>query len=387
MLIAAFWWMASLAIFVASLFGTLLQPRIQRARATRRETLPSLSLLLPVKLVNPGFERAQASAFSQDLQDYEVIVGGAEADSPALSIMRSLAGKSRVASRALRSDGIGAVSPKLNTLAAPLAAAAHDVIVTKDSNISLSPDTIRVMLRSLVPGVGLVCAVPVAVRPETVAGTIEAILVNRDARILLTVSALGKGYGVGKLMLFRRSDLAQAGGVAAMRYTIAEDSAFSKGLAAIGLRTVFAENTVDQEIGARRLADVYARQARWAVIRRAEEPITFALEPLACPVPAAIAAALAAPLVGVAGWVGFLMTLVGWYLVEVSVMAAKRWELRPWTPVAFLGRDGVLLAAWVHGWMTREVTWAGNKRDVRDVLRQPVKCRADTRPAARGPKL
>ena len=116
---------------------------------------------------------------------------------------------------------------------------------------------------------------------------------------------------------------------------------------------------------------MYARQARWAVIRRAEEPATFAFEPVACPLPAALAAALAAPLMGLPGWVGFAATLAGWYAIEVAVTALKRWELDPWTPLAFLGRDAVLLGAWGQAWFTREVTWAGGKRDVRDVLRAP----------------
>ena len=370
--LAALWWIAALATFAASLLGALLQPRIQARRATSRET-PPVSLLLPVKLVNPGFARAQGSAFDQDLPNYEVIVGAAEAQSPALDAMAAMVGGSRVPARVLRSPGIGAVSPKLDTLSGPLAVAAHDIVVTKDSNITFSPDTARVMLRSFVPGVGMVCAVPVAVRAETRAGAIEAILINRDARLLLTASALGKGFGIGKVMIFRRGDLARAGDVAAMTYTIAEDSALSKGLAAIGLRTVFAQNTVEQEIGARTLAEVYARQARWAVIRRAEEPATFAFEPVACPLPAALAGALAAPLVGLPAWAGLVATLVGWYVIETAVTAIKRWEVRPWTPIAFFGRDAVLLAAWAQAWTTREVVWAGGRRDVRDVIARPKK--------------
>ena len=105
------------------------------------------------------------------------------------------------------------------------------------------------------------------------------------------------------------------------------------------------------------------------MIRRAEEPGTFAFEPVACPVPAAVAGALAAPLVGLPGGAGFAATLIGWYGIEVAATAIKRWELAPWTPLAFLGRDAVLLAAWGRAWFTREVTWAGGKRDVRDVLR------------------
>ncbi len=367
---AALWWGAGVATFAASLFGALLQPRIQRARATAPDA-PPVSLLLPVKLVDPGFERAQASAFVQDLPHYEVIVGSAERVSPARQLMESMIGAARVPARALVSPGFGATSPKLNTLSAPLAAAVPATVAPKDSNITLAPDTLREMLRSLTAEVGLVCAVPVAVRAETLAGRIEAILINRDARLLLTASALGKGYGVGKVMLFRAGDLARAGGPAALGYTIAEDTALSRAMAKLGLRTVFAHNTVDQEIGARTLAEVYGRQARWAVIRRAEEPVTFAVEPLACPLPAAVAGLLAASLVGLGPLAGFGLTLAGWYAIEVGVTAIKRWEVSPWTPAAFLGRDLVLLLAWARAWFTREVVWAGGRRDVRDVLHRP----------------
>ncbi len=370
--LAAAWWVAGVATFATSLFGALLQPRHQRRRASS-DIMPPVSLICPVKAVNPGFTRAQASAFTQDLPDYEVLVGAAEEHSPALEAMAELVAASPVPARILHSPGFGAMSPKLDTLSTPLEAAAHDVIVTKDSNISLSSDTVRVMLRSMVPGVGLVCAVPVAVRAETLGGRIEAVLINRDARLLLTASASGKGYGVGKVMLFRRSDLARAGGVRALGYTIAEDSALSRALTGLGLRSVFAENTVDQEIGARTIGDVYARQARWAVIRRNEEPATFALEPLACPLPAALAGALAAPLLGAGAATGFAATLLGWYAIELAVTALKRWELSPWTPTAFLGRDGMLLAAWTRAWFTRSVTWQGQRQDVRAVLHGRVR--------------
>lgn len=365
--LAAVWWVAGTVVFATSLFGALLQPRHQRRRAVS-DDVPPVSLICPVKVVNPGFDRAQASAFAQDLPIYEVLVGAAEEASPALERMARLVASSQVPARILRSPGFGAMSPKLDTLSAPLEAAAHDIVATKDSNISLSPDTVRVMLRSMVPGVGLVCAVPVAVRAETLGGRIEAILINRDARLLLTASAFGKGYGVGKVMLFRRSDLARGGGVQALGYTIAEDSALSRALGGLGLRTVFAENTVDQEIGARSLADVYARQARWAVIRRAEEPATFAFEPLACPLPAAFAGALAAPLPGLCAVTGFVATLLGWYAIEIAATALKRWELAPWTPTAFLGRDLVLLTAWARAWFTRSVVWQGERQDVRAIL-------------------
>ena len=219
-------------------------------------------------------------------------------------------------------------------------------------------------VQNLVGGVGLVVAVPVAVNPRTLAGRMEAVLINGHARLLLTASVLGLGFGVGKVMLFRHSDLMEAGGIDAIGYTIAEDSAISKIFAARGLKTVFAHRTVRQEIGVRSLRDVYLRQARWCVIRRAQEPLTYPLEPLGSPLPAALAAALAAPLVGAPAWLACLATLLIWVAAEVGVTALQGWEVSFWTPVACVGREILILAAWLRAWIRQDVVWANGSFDV-----------------------
>ncbi|MGD0634066.1 MAG: glycosyltransferase [Beijerinckiaceae bacterium] len=381
-IIAAAWWVSALGVFLLSAVCVLLQPSIQRRRTARRDQ-PPVSVILPVKLVNPGFERAQASAFKQDYPSYEVLISAAETESSALAIMQRLAGQSAIPARILHSRETAAVSPKLNTMTPSFAAARHDFLLTKDSNITFAPDTISNLMESFGPGVGLVCAVPVALRPETLAGMIEATLINRDARLLLTTSAFGKGFGVGKVMLFRRSDLERAGGVSVLAHTIAEDSALQKGMATIGLKTVFAGVPVDQEIGARRLRDVYDRQARWAAIRRMEVPISFPFEPIACALPAAIAGGLAAPLIGLSAMDGFGLTITGYILAEVGVSVCKRWTISPWAPVAFLARDVILLAAWAAAWTTREVVWAGQRK----VVHAPRGRKCKTPVSAEGVKL
>jgi ceramide glucosyltransferase len=246
----------------------------------------------------------------------------------------------------------------MNNLVAPLLAARHDVIVTKDSNITLDVDTIQAFMRNFTPGVGLVCAVPVAVRPENFAAQIEALLVNAHARVLLTVSTLGCGFGVGKVMLFKRSDLEKLGGIEAVSDTIAEDSAIAKGFASLGLKTMFAHRTAAQEIGRRNLRDIYERQSRWAVIRRAMEPWTFPLEPVYNAVVTSLAAAVAAPLIDMSPLLAAAGSLAFWFVAEIGVAALKGWEVSFWAPLAFLGREILSLAAWLRAWTTRDVVWA-----------------------------
>lgn len=361
----AIWWCASVALFSVSLVCGLLQPFVQRRRATRAER-PPVSAIIPIKSLDPGFEIAQGSMFAQDYPDYEILISAAEKESPALEAARSVARAHPArACRIVHSAAKAAVSPKLNNLAAPLAEARHDFVFTKDSNMTLEPCALAAFTRNFAEGVGLVVAVPVAVRPESFAGRIEACLINGHARLLLSASVLGLGFGVGKVMLFRRSDLAKAGGVDAMGHTLAEDTAISMGLARLGLRTVFSDRPVNQEIGARSLREIYERQVRWSVIRRANEHFSFPLEPLASPLPAALAGALAAPLAGLPAWLGFCATLLGWFCGETLFAILKRWEISAWSPLAFLGREILSLIAWLRAWTTHDVVWGTGRFDAR----------------------
>ncbi len=361
----AVWWSVSTALFCVSLACGLAQPFVQRRRATRKDR-PPVSAIIPVKLLDPGFERAQASIFMQDYPAYEVLISAAEDTSPALDAARAIAAAHKdVECRFLRSPGIAAVSPKLNNLSGPLEAANHDLVFTKDTNITLDPGTMAAFVQNLTPDTGLVCAVPVAVRAQNFAGRIEAILINGHARLLLTASTLGFGFGVGKTTLFRRSDLARAGGIAALSNTLAEDTALSLELARQGLKTVFCHRTVAQETGARSFAEIYERQLRWSVIRRKNERFKFPLEPLASPLPAALAGALAAPLLSYPPSLGFLTTLFLWFCAETLFALLKGWEVSVWSPLAFLGREVLALAAWMRAFTTYDVVWAKTRFDAR----------------------
>ena len=378
--LATVWLAIALVVFVATCIGALLQPLLQARRAKNPEQ-PPVTAVMPIKLEHSGFDVAQASAFDQAYPDYEVLFSAAEADSPALETAFALkANHPRIPTRILRSQSDFAVSPKLNTLDAPLSAAAHDFIMVKDSNIVLERDTLADFMRNFAPGIGMVVGVPVAERAETIAGHIEGAIINAHARLLLTASMLGFGYGVGKVMLFRRSDLARAGGIDAVSYTLAEDTAIAKGLDAVGLRTIFAHRTLRQLIGWRTLREVYDRQVRWSVIRHTHEPLTFPLEPIVSPLPAAFAAALAAPVLGLPGFAAFGLTLGGWFLGELSLARLKGWETSVYAPLAFLGRETLALAAWLRAWTTNDVVWQNGRFDVFVGARKPRPATLQLRP-------
>jgi ceramide glucosyltransferase len=357
--IAAAWWIAAVGFLVLSIIAAFLQPYVQR-RSARGKDLPPLSLVVPVKALDPGFRRAQESLLTQSYPQAELLVSAAEEDSPALAAMRELIAQCpRIPARILRSTGRFAASPKLNNLIEAFRQARHDVIFMKDSNTILAPGDLEAAVRQLTPDVGLVVAVPVATGAQNFAAHVEESIMNgAHARALMTASLLRREIGVGKFMLFRRSDLDRAGGVAALASTVGEDNAMGKALARLGLATVFSHRVVRQELGSRRLTDVYDRQMRWAVIRRDEERAAFLAEPLSFAFPAAIAASVAAPLAGVAPLTAAVATIVGWFALETLLACAKGWGFSLIAPIAFLCREIMLPWVWLNAWLTSRVVWA-----------------------------
>jgi len=357
--IAVAWWIAAIGFLLLSIAAAFLQPFVQRRRARGRD-LPRLSFVVPVKALDPGFRCAQQSLLAQSYPDAELLVSAAEEDSPALAAIRELIARyPKIPARILRSTGRFAASPKLNNLVEAFRQARHDVIFMKDSNTILAPGDVEAAVRQLTPDVGLVVAVPVATGAQNFAARVEQSIMNgAHARALLTASLFRREVGVGKFMLFRRSDLDRAGGVAALASTVGEDNAMGKALARLGLATVFSHRIVRQELGLRRLTDVYDRQMRWAVIRRDEERAAFIAEPLSFAFLAAIAAALAAPIAGIAPLTAAIATIVGWLAAETLLAIGKGWGLSLNAPIAFLCREMMLPCVWLNAWLTNRVVWA-----------------------------
>jgi len=356
---AASFWTASFLLLLFSTLAALLQPWIAARRATRKDQ-PPVSIALPVKLLENCFVRAQESAFAQQYPAFEIVASSTEPDSEAAQAMRAmLARHPERPTRFLRSTAKFAASPKVDNLVAPFTEAAYDTIFMKDANVVLRPDDLAEHMRQLGPGVGLVCAIPYCADPASLAAHVEASIVNGPhGRMLHLASCLGQGYGVGKMMLFRRSDFLRAGGFAAISHTVGEDNALATALKRIRLRTVFSHRSLRQDLGRRSFADVYQRQLRWSVTRRNDALFSFLLEPFCQATPAIAAAAVAAPLAGLGPLQGGAATFMLWLVIESLLSSTKGWSLTWGAPLILVGREIVMLTVWLHAWTTNRVVWA-----------------------------
>jgi ceramide glucosyltransferase len=160
-------------------------------------------------------------------------------------------------------------------------------------------------------------------------------------------------------MLFDRHHFRQVDGVAVMANTFGDDQALAKALRRIGLRTVFAASLVHQTLGTRIPREVWDRQLRWMLIRRAEGPAIFVIEPFFGMAAAAVAGIAASTAFGLAWWVLPLVTVLGWLAVESGTVALKGWGWSWKYPLAALARELLIPALWLRAWTTHSVRWHG----------------------------
>jgi ceramide glucosyltransferase len=303
-----------------------------------------------------------ASIFALDYPDYEVVFCVADAADPiAPFARRAMAAHPEVPSRLLIGDDRVSANPKLNNVVKGWKAARRDWIVIADSNVLMSRDYIQRLIKRWRADSGIVCAPPLGARPENFAAEIECAFLNTyQARWQYSAEALGFGFAQGKTMLWRRDVLEAGGGIEALGAEIAEDAASTKLVHRAGLRAHLANPPSQQPLGSRRLRDVWARQVRWARLRRVTFPLYFAPEIVTTSLATLAAAAIGANELGMSGPAAIALAAAIWYGAEAVLAAVAGWPLAWSSPAAWMARDALLPALWLSGWMNARFVWRGN---------------------------
>jgi ceramide glucosyltransferase len=327
---------------------------------------PSVSIVRPLCGVDAYEESTLRSTFELEYAGCEVLFCCASADDPVVALVRRLiAEHPSVPARLLIGDERMSQNPKLNNVAKGWRAASHDWIVIADSNVLMPPDYLQRLLTSWCHDTGLVSAPPIGCRPGNVWAELECAYLNTyQARWQYAADSLGMGFAQGKTMLWRRSDLDAAGGIWALASEPAEDAAATKVVRAAGLRVRLPDGAFPQPLGVRSARQVWARQVRWARLRRGTFPGYFALE---------IFSGLLAPLVALVSAVPVLdydavplaAAYAGlWLAAEALLATAAGWPFSWRAPLMCLLRELLLPVLWMQAWFGNSLSWRGNDMTV-----------------------
>jgi ceramide glucosyltransferase len=327
---------------------------------------PPVTVIRPVCGMDAYEEPTLRSTFELDYAGFEVLFCCASAEDPVVRLVqRLIAQYPSVQARLLIGDERASQNPKLNNVAKGWRAARHEWIVIADSNVLMPPDYLQRLLASWRHDTGLVSAPPIGCRPGSVWAELECAYLNTyQARWQYAADSLGMGFAQGKTMLWRRSDLEAAGGIWALASEAAEDAAATKAVRAAGLRVSLAAGAFLQPLGHRSAPQVWARQARWARLRRVTFPAFFALE---------ILSGLAAPLlclVFAAAMLGLDVALLAaayaglWLAAEAWLATAVGWHYSWRSPLTWLLRELLLPALWINAWFGSSLSWRGSTLNV-----------------------
>jgi ceramide glucosyltransferase len=332
-------------------------------RAILPAALPAVSLLRPVCGDENLLAETLGSSFRLDHRDCEILFCAARQDDPAVPIVRRLlaANPGAPARLLIGDDGIAA-NPKLGNLVKGWDAARHEWLILADSNVMMPPDFVERLFAAWRTDSGAVCSMPIGSRPENFWAELECAFLNTlQARFQYVSEALGWGFAQGKAMLLRRDIIDAAGGIRALAAETAEDAATTKLVRAAGLRVQLVDSPFEQPLGRRRAGEVWARQLRWARLRRVSFPLLFLPELLVGSALPSAALAVAA-----SGWwvatviAGIALLLAVWLGAEAALARAAGWHFSSRTAVALVLRDLLLPALWVAAWLGADYVWRGN---------------------------
>ena len=209
------------------------------------------------------------------------------------------------------------------------------------------------------------CSPPQGCRPIGLWANLECAFLNSyQARAQYFADSLGIGFAQGKTMLWRRADLEAAGGIRALAAEVAEDAASTKIVRAAGLRVRLVDGPFKQPLGRRTLKEVWRRQTRWARLRRAGFPLYFLPEAFGGAVLPLTAAAIAAHGAGLPAGATVAALAAAWYGLEMLLVWAVGWHFTALFPLHAAGRDLLLPALWIDGWIGTNFVWRGNAMSV-----------------------
>lgn len=231
---------------------------------------PPVSILKPIHGIDRHLQEALTSQLRLDYPEYEVLAGVRPQDSAARALVEELPGLRLVWVQTRTPNG------KVGALIDLAAAAQHDILVISDSDITVPPDYLKIIVAELSqPGIGLVTCLYGA-SGDTLASRAEALGVATDfAPSVLVARLLGiNDFALGSTLALRRSDLQRLGGFQALSDYLADDYQLGRQIRRLGLKIEVSRAIVETHLAGSWSA-VHQHQLRWARTVRVCQPAGY----------------------------------------------------------------------------------------------------------------
>ncbi|HEX3450296.1 MAG TPA: ceramide glucosyltransferase [Isosphaeraceae bacterium] len=336
---------------------------VTRSRGRRSDYSPPVTIFKPLKGLDEELEQNLRSFFQLDYPCYQLLFCVADADDPAIHVVRQLQREfpDHDSQLIVGCPAFG-LNPKVESLAAMEPQRKHDVILISDSNVRARPSYLRETVCYLAePGVGLVSNLFAGTGEVHTSAVLENLQLNGFiAGGVAAASVCGATCVVGKSMLMPVTALEAIGGLAAVRNVLAEDQVIGVRVRQAGYSIRLSHHVVQNINRDRSFKWFLNRHSRWYKIRRQMALPAFVAEPAASLATVGLVWALSGDS-GIA-WGGLLL-LVGLGMERDAVQTRRLRGSYPklrhlmYSPV----KDILLLPVWLDAIVNRRVHWRGHR--------------------------
>lgn len=332
---------------------------------------PPVSIVRPLRGLEPFSEETLGATFELDYPDYEIVFCVQSPNDPIIPLVeRLIATHPEREARLLVGDDYVSANPKLNNCVKGWEAARHPHVILADSNALPPRDYIQTMLAAFRDNTAMSVSMPIGSRPKGFWATVECAILNTfQARWQYGAEAIGAAFAQGKNMMWRRDVLDRAGGIRALASEIAEDAASTKVIRAQGMDVRLVDMPFEQPLGERTAREVYSRHVRWARLRRATFPAHYLPEFMNGSFAAIVLGAYAAvQLDGAMSTVGLVTALIVFTLHGGEMWLARvcGFPLDWRTPFALIVRDLMLPVMFIDALIYDDFVWHGAAMTVRE---------------------
>jgi ceramide glucosyltransferase len=333
--------------------------------------LPPVSILKPLKGVDPEIWESFCSHCEQDYPEFQLIFGVSDPSDPAVEVVHKLQAKyPKIPIELIVCERVLGANIKVSNLAQMLPAARYELLLVNDSDIRVPADYLRKVMAPLTDAsVGLVTCLYRGIASPTLGSRLEALGIATDfVPGVLSARFLEKGlhFGLGSTLAFRRRDLEAMGGFEVLLDYLADDYELGRRIAATGKRVELSPATVTTFLPAYTLREFFRHQLRWSRTIRDARRWGYAGLLFTFGLPWALATLFAAH---GAAWAWVLFALTFGARLAVGLVAARSvlHDRRIFRNIFLLPlRDLIEPFVWAAGFLGNRIHWRGDVFDLKD---------------------
>lgn len=338
----------------------------------RKETEPAnasfgpVSVLKPLKGMDPEFRENLRSFCAQDYPEYEILLGFADSGDDAIPRARELAKECTGSDIKVIISGkdLGA-NRKVSNLHGLAESARYPLLAINDSDMRVEASYLKRIVAEYnsEANVGMVTSLYKISDPGSVGTALESLTIALDfiPSVLVARRTEGVTFGLGASMLISKKSLEEIGGFSAIADYIADDYQLGNRLWKKGYKIIISGLVLETVVGRMSVRDYLTHQIRWARTYRASRPKGFIGSGITHLFPLALLFLIlegpsAPALIILGGAVGLRYATA--YVLHKKVIRSQSWL--KWLVLLPL-KDILCAGVWAWTFTGRKIWWRGRR--------------------------